>query len=129
MLFLLIIISIIFIKIGMEKDDQFVIGLSAVALGFTIIITFIMLVEYPYNGETKLECYKQKNEEIEIQIRNTLTQNGEYIDINNMNINLLVNMYPYNQMTEYKENLEKIEELEDKMLSISIYRFWLYFGH
>lgn len=95
-----------------------------------------------YAIPAKIAMYEEENAKIEEKVSNTVNKYMEYEK--NIIVEVgpdddafsLVSLYPElgadtlisNEIEAYTGNNQKIKELKDEALDISVYRFWMYFG-
>lgn len=112
----------------------FVVGLIAIAIFGALVI----------NGRTldaKIAMYTEENKNIETQMDDLVEQymnyeSGTYGELKGESSITLVSLYPElkadalvtKQIEVYTSNNEKIKELKEKLINISNYKWWLYFG-
>ncbi len=143
MLLVLLVICIgIFIG-GMCADEENVVGGSLVAGVLILVITLVILGNFPFNIEKKLAMYEEENLKIETKIKNTIKSYMEYEQetydkvLKDADLTTMVLKYPELNSNElikaeiemYKENNKKIKELKENQINKSVMAWWLYFGN
>lgn len=120
----------------------------AVVSGFISVVVaiiyfaLILLAMDDWNVDKKIEMYQEENTIIEQQINDLVTNYMEYEqdtfkDFKSESSITLVSLYPelksdelvQAQIDAYIENNNKIKELKEAAIDLSIMKWWLYFGH
>lgn len=116
------------------------------AVGFVIcLIITAIFAGLVINGRTinsKIEMYSEENQKIEDDMDVLVEQymnyeSGTYGELKSESSITLVSLYPElkadtlveKQIEVYVVNNEKIKTLKEKLINVSNYRWWLYFGH
>ena len=144
-LIILIILSIICGKKAEEEIEYWWILFTVVLIVLSIIVGFIfimLVVDYPYNIDQKLEMYAEENQNIEIKIKQTVQaymnyEQETYKDlIETADLQTIIMTYPELNSNElvkaeietYKENNNKIKELKEKAIDKKVMGFWYFFN-
>lgn len=143
MIFVLMLISVIFIILCAIGNSEEMATFSLVMLGFKLI-AMVFLIGAVINGrviEQKIELLETKNQEIEEKVESTIKTYMEYegktyADLKVDSYINLVNLYPDLKSDElikseielYQKNTEEITNLKMEKINISNYKWWLYFG-
>lgn len=137
--------GLIFLAESSLDDTIFVFG--AVLLGFIAIVSGVLLILYSIKLtegrviDERIALYEEQNAQIEEQI-NSLVQNymeyesNTFNNLNSENLITLISLYPElksdtlvsQQCDLYIENNKKILELKEEKISLSVKKFWVYFG-
>lgn len=147
LLFILIVLAVFvyFLADNYYHDGiAFFSGAGAVLLGFVTLILICVAVDSFYNGlpaEKKIEMYEKENKKIEKDIDILVKQ---YMDYEGKTLNnfkkessiTLVNLYPdlktnelvKKQIDIYTQNNNKIKELNEVKINMTIGKWLLYFG-
>lgn len=122
------------------------VAFCAVILIIVSIITFgynaYMIHQCNYVIPAQIAMYEEENALIEEKVSNTVAKYMEYekdifIEVSpDDDAFTLISLYPElrsdtlvsNEIEIYVNNNEKIKELKSEALSISNYKFWMYFG-
>ena len=145
MVILLTIIFSILIIIGCFKDwDDEIIMLSMSCFLFCLIVG-VVLCALIINGRainSKIEMYSEENQNIENEMDVLVEQymnyeSDTYGELKGESSITLVSLYPElkadslveKQIEVYLVNNRKIKSLKEKLINISNYKWWLYFGH
>lgn len=145
MTILLTVVFFILLIIGVCKfwDDDIC---EIFAGGFIVcLIAAAFFAGLVINGRTinsKIEMYSEENKKIEEDMNVLVEQymnyeSGTYGELKGESSITLVSLYPElkadtlveKQIEVYVENNEKIKSLKEKLINVSNYRWWLYFGH
>lgn len=115
-------------------------GIAALLMGALLVLYSIGITEGRVIDD-KIALYEEQNAQIEAQI-NSLVQNymeyesNTFKSINSENLITLISLYPElksdtlvsQQCDLYIENNKKILELKEEKISLSVKKFWVYFG-
>ena len=143
MIFVLILISVIFISLCFANDSEEMATFSLAVLGLKLI-AMVFLIGAVINGrviEQKIELLETRNQEIEEKVKDTVRTYMEYEGKTYADLKIdsyinLVNLYPDLKSDElikseielYQKNTEEITNLKMEKINISNYKWWLYFG-
>lgn len=143
MIFVLMLISVIFIILCAIGNSEEMATFSLVMLGFKLI-AMGFLIGAVINGrviEQKIELLETRNQEIEEKVKSTIQTYMEYEGKTYADLKIdsyinLVNLYPDLKSDElikseielYQKNTEEITNLKMEKINISNYKWWLYFG-
>ena len=145
MTILLTIILTILIIIGCFKawDDE-IIMLSMSCFLFCLIVNVVLcaLIINERAINSKIEMYSEENQNIENEMDVLVEQymnyeSDTYGELKGESSITLVSLYPElkadslveKQIEVYLANNQKIKSLKEKLINISNYKWWLYFGH
>lgn len=122
-------------------------ALSGISGAMSIVVAIIyfvliLLAMDDWNVNKKIEMYQEENAIIEQQINDLVTNYMEYEqdtfkDFKSESSITLVSLYPelksdelvQAQIDTYIENNNKIKELKEAAIDLSVLKWWLYFGH
>ena len=130
----------ILLIVGDCEEGAGVVGLTAVLLAGVAFF----LVSKNINGkviDSKIEMYSEENTKIEESISDLVSEYMEFEsetfkDLKGDDSITLISLYPELKSDElikaqieiYQENNEKIKELKESRLNLTLVRWWLYFG-
>ena len=111
-------------------------------LGFLVISMFVGIgVANGRTLDSKISMYTEENENIETEINSLVEQymnyeSGTYGELKGESSITLVSLYPElkadtlvtKQIEVYIANNEKIKQLKEKKIELSVKKWWLYFG-
>lgn len=134
---------LLFIGICRDWDEDVITFFTG---GFIVcFIATIIFGALVINGRTinsKIEMYSEENQKIEDDMNVLVEQymnyeSGTYGELKGESSITLVSLYPElkadalveKQIEVYVTNNEKIKSLKEKLINVSNYKWWLYFGH
>lgn len=151
MLIVLIILTVLTVIVGIFSfyDDRAVVGSISWTLVVILVISSIAcifyIVTYMVDGITakpKIEMYQEENEKIEEDINILVKEYMEYEkdtykEFKTESVTTLIALFPdlksdelvNKQINIYVENNNKIKELKEKEIDMSIGKWLLYFGN
>ena len=151
MLIVLIILTVLTVIVGVFSfyDDRVVVASISWTVGVILAISSIAcifyIVTYMVDGITakpKIEMYQEENEKIEEDINILVKEYMEYEkdtykEFKAESVTTLIALFPdlksdelvNKQINIYVENNNKIKELKEKEIDMSIGRWLLYFGN
>lgn len=139
-LLLFIVLTILCLIIDDFYDFACIPGVIS-GLLFLIYFLLILIAMDDWNVDKKIEMYQEENAIIEQQINDLVTNYMEYEqdtfkDFKSESSITLVSLYPelksdelvQAQINTYIENNNKIKELKEAAIDLSVLKWWLYFG-
>lgn len=151
MLIVLIILTVLTVIVGIFSfyDDRVVVGSISWTVGVILVISSIAcifcIVTYTVDGimaKPKIEMYQEENEKIEEDINVLVKEYMEYEKdtykkFKTESVTTLIALFPdlksdelvNKQINIYVENNNKIKELKEKEIDMSIGKWLLYFGN
>lgn len=144
MILLLLVAFLFFSIIGMTRDwDEDGVGILVGCFLICLLLTAVF-GGFVINGRTiqsKIEMYQTENKDIETSMDTLVKQymdyeSGTYGDLKGQSSITLVSLYPdlksdelvKSQLEVYVNNNNKIKKLKEKLINVSNWRWWLYFG-
>ena len=143
MLILIAVVCLFLIWIGFTKYEEFLVFTGS----FFLLMAMIGIAAcggHIVNGRTleaKIVMYTEENAKIEEQMDSLVAsymdyESDTYGELHGENSITLISLYPElkadalveKQIEVYIENNEKIKMLKNDLLSISNYKWWVYFG-
>lgn len=144
-LIILIILSTICAKKAEEEVEYWWFLFTVILIILSLIVGFIfimLVVDYPYNVDQKIEMYQEENQNIETKVKQTVQaymnyEQETYKDlIETADLQTIIMTYPELNSNElvkaeietYKENNNKIKELKEKAIDKKVMGFWYFFN-
>lgn len=144
MILVITVLLIFLFIIGKYFDEYEMTCLCGIGL-IVCIVTILMLISSIINGKVindKIEMYQDENASIETKVKETVRAYMEFEEktytelVKDADLTTLLVKYPELNSNElvkteillYIANNSKIKELKEQQISLSIEKWWLYFG-
>lgn len=140
----ILIISIIFLVWGIKEIEELqkFIGMWGIIISIVAIVILTSQVIGQRTIDQKIVMYQEENTSIETKVKETVRTFMNYEEstykqlVEEADLTTLLVKYPdlnSNELVKtevnlYIENNNKIKQLKEKKINITIYKWWLYFG-